>query len=249
MNSSMTDRRARAPVSRSRAFWAMASRASSSNSRSTSSRARSFWYCLMMALRGSRRIRTSMSVSRPCRVQRMGSLPINSGIMPKRRRSSLVTLSRIFLSSSKASLRTAPKPMEVCFLRRSRTIFSMLGKAPPQIKRILRVLTVARGTMAFLLLAPTGTSTSAPSRSFKSPCWTDSPLTSRELVLRFLAILSISSMKTIPFSAFSTSLSAAARSLEMTLSISSPIYPASVREVASEMASGTSRSSARVRTR
>ena len=36
--------------------------------------------------------------------------------------------------------------------------------------------------MAFLLLAPTGTSISAPSRSFSIPCWTLSPLTSRVLV-------------------------------------------------------------------
>ena len=219
----MTDLRARAPVSRSSAFSAIACMASSSKRRSTSSRARSFWYCLRMAFLGSRRILTSISVLRPCRTQSTGSLPINSGIMPKRRRSSLVTLSRIFLSSSKASLSTAPNPIEVCFLRRSLMIVSRLGKAPPQIKSMFRVFTVASGTMAFLLLAPTGTSISAPSRSLSSPCWTDSPLTSLELVFFFLAILSISSIKTIPFSAFSTSLSAAASSLEITLSISSPI--------------------------
>ena len=44
-------------------------------------------------------------------------------------------------------------------------------------------------------------------------------------------------------------MSAAARSLETTLSISSPIYPASVREVASAIANGTSRSFASVLTR
>ena len=42
---------------------------------------------------------------------------------------------------------------------------------------------------------------------------------------------------------------AAARSLLTTLSISSPMYPASVRDVASAIASGTSRSFARVLTR
>ena len=174
---------------------------------------------------------------------------MNSGIMPKRRRSSLVTLSRIFLSSSKASFKTAPNPIEVCFFSRSRMMVSRFGKAPPQINRMFLVFTVTRGTMAFLLLAPTGTSISAPSRSFRRPCCTDSPLTSLEFVFFFLAILSISSIKTIPFSAFSTSLSAAARSLEITLSMSSPMYPASVRDVASEMARGTSRRSASVRTR
>lgn len=35
------------------------------------------------------------------------------------------------------------------------------------------VLTVVSGTIAFLLLAPTGTSTSLPSKSFSIPCCTD----------------------------------------------------------------------------
>ena len=103
--------------------------------------------------------------------------------------------------------------------------------------------------MAFLLVAPTGTSTSAPSKSFNNPCCTDSPLTSRLFVFCFLAILSISSMNTIPCSARSTSLSAACRSFDKTLSTSSPIYPASVRDVASVIASGTSKSRASVFTR
>ena len=94
--------------------------------------------------------------------------------------------------------------------------------------------------MAFLLVAPTGTSTSLPSRSLSIPCCTDSPLTSLLLVVSFFAILSISSINTMPVSALSTSLSAAARSFEITLSISSPMYPASVRDVASVMARGTS---------
>ena len=56
-------------------------------------------------------------------------------------------------------------------------------------------------------------------------------------------------MKTIPVSALSTSLSAAARSFDITLSISSPMYPASVRDVASVMASGTSNNFAKVLTK
>ena len=100
-----------------------------------------------------------------------------------------------------------------------------------------------------MLVAPTGTSISLPSRSLSIPCCTDSPLTSRLLVSFFFAILSISSIKIIPCSALSTSLSAAARSFETTLSISSPIYPASVSDVASAMASGTERSFASVFTR
>ena len=132
---------------------------------------------------------------------------------------------------------------------RSLMISSRSGNAPPQINRILSVFTVAMGVMAFFWLDPTGTSTVLPSSSLSSSCCTDSPLTSRVLVCFFLAILSISSMKMMPFSARATSLSAAASSLLTTLSISSPIYPASVREVASAMARGTSSSRARVFTR
>ena len=139
--------------------------------------------------------------------------------------------------------------MDALLVRRSLMISSRSGKAPPQINKMFLVFTVASGTMAFLLFAPTGTSTSAPSKSFSMPCCTLSPLTSLVLVFFFLAILSISSMKIMPLSALSTSLSAAARSLDTTDSISSPIYPASVREVASAMAKGTSRSLARVFTR
>ena len=61
--------------------------------------------------------------------------------------------------------------------------------------------------------------------------------------------MSISSIKIIPVSAFSTSLSAAAKSFETTLSISSPIYPASVSDVASVIARGTSNNLAKVLTR
>ena len=128
-------------------------------------------------------------------------------------------------------------------------ISSKSGNAPPQINKIFFVFTVVNGTIAFLLFAPTGTSTSLPSNSFNIPCCTDSPLTSLWFVFFFFAILSISSMKIIPCSAFSTSLSAAASNLETTLSISSPIYPASVREVASVMANGTSKRRASVFTR
>ena len=179
----------------------------------------------------------------------MGSRPINSGIIPNFRISSTVTLDKRFLSLSYLSFSSELKPIEAVFVRRSRIISSRSGKAPPQIKRIFLVFTVASGTMAFLLLAPTGTSTSAPSRSLSIPCCTLSPLTSLVLVFLFLAILSISSIKIIPRSAFSTSLSAAANSLDTTDSMSSPMYPASVREVASAMARGTSSSLARVFTR
>ena len=111
------------------------------------------------------------------------------------------------------------------------------------------MFTVAKGTIAFLLVAPTGTSTSLPSSNFNNPCWTDSPLTSLFVEFCFFANLSISSINTIPVSALSTSLSAAANNLESTLSISSPIYPASVNDVASAIAKGTSNIFANVFTR
>ena len=153
----------------------------------------------------------------------MGSLPRNSGIIPNFLRSSVVAWPSRFGSSSYLPLSWAPKPMVLDLFSLSFTIFSKSGKAPPQIKRILLVSTVVIGVRAFFWLEPTGTSTWLPSRSFKSSCCTDSPLTSRLVVFFFLAILSISSIKIIPFSALSTSLSAAARSLEITLSMSSPM--------------------------
>ena len=145
----------------------------------------------------------------------------------------------MFFSSSYLSLRSALNPIEDDLLSLVLIISSRSGNAPPHINRISFVLTVTCGTIAFLLVAPTGTSISLPSNSFNIPCCTDSPLTSLLLVSFFLAILSISSINIIPCSAFSTSLSAASKSLETTDSISSPIYPASVSVVASVIASGT----------
>ena len=217
------ERSALAPVFFSRAFSAIASIASSSNSSLTSSSSRSFSYCLSMAFLGSLRILTSISLSRASSVNTTGRRPRNSGIMPYFLKSSIVTWETRFSTLSYLSFKSAINPIEACLLRRSFMISSRSGKAPPQIKRIFLVFTVTSGTIAFLLLEPTGTSISAPSRSFNIPCCTDSPLTSRLRVSFFLAILSISSINIIPCSAFSTSLPAAARSFDTTLSISSPI--------------------------
>ena len=163
--------------------------------------------------------------------------------------SSTVTFDKISLSFLYLSFKSAINPIDACLFNLSLMICSKSGNAPPQINRIFFVLTVVSGTIAFLLFAPTGTSTSLPSNNFNIPCCTDSPLTSLWFVFFFFAILSISSIKIIPRSAFSTSLSAAANNLETTLSISSPIYPASVNDVASVIASGTSKSLASVFTR
>ena len=202
-----------------------------------------------MAFFGSFNIFTSISSVSASSENMIGSRPINSGIIPNLRISSTVACMSRFSSPSYLSFKSALKPIEASLFRRSFMISSSPGKAPPHIKRIFLVSTVVIGTMAFLLLAPTGTSTSEPSKSLSIPCCTDSPLTSRWLAFLFFASLSISSIKMIPCSALSTSLSAAARSLLTTLSISSPIYPASVSDVASVMASGTSKSFARVFTR
>ena len=192
-----------------------------------------------MAFLGSFIIFTSISSVSPSSENTIGSLPKNSGIIPNSLKSSNSTFDNMLLSLSYLSLRSALKPMDDCLLSLAFIMLSSSGKAPPHINNIFLVLTVTCGTMAFLLVAPTGTSTSLPSKSLSIPCCTDSPLTSLLLVSFFLAILSISSIKMMPLSAFSTSLSAAARSFDTTLSISSPIYPASVREVASVIASGT----------
>ena len=116
--------------------------------------------------------------SNPFNVNTIGRRPRNSGIIPKFLKSSIVTFSRIVLSRSYLSFRSAPKPMDACLVRRSLMIPSRSGNAPPQINKIFLVLIVVKGTIAFLLFAPTGTSTSLPSRSFNIPCCTDSPLTS-----------------------------------------------------------------------
>ncbi len=86
-----------------------------------------------------------------------------------------------------------------------------------------------------------GTLITDPSNNFNKPCCTPSPLTSRviEGLSLFRAILSISSIKTIPLSAVGTSYSATCNNLVRMLSISSPTYPASVKTVASTIVRGT----------
>ena len=223
MYSSKIARSARAPVCFSNAIFAIAWSAPSSNSSFTSSSASNFWYCFKIAFFGSFKIWTSISSDRPSSVKIIGRRPKNSGIIPNFFKSSTVTLFKSLLSLSYLSFKSAMNPIEACLFKRSLIMDSRSGNAPPQINKIFLVSTVASGTIAFLLLAPTGTSTSLPSKSFNIPCCTASPLTSLWLVFFFLAILSISSIKIIPCSAFSTSLSAAASSLLTTLSMSSPI--------------------------
>ena len=76
---------------------------------------------------------------------------------------------------------------------------------------------------------------------FKRACWTPSPDTS--LVIEgfsdLRAILSISSIYTIPFWAKLISLSATLSKFSKIFSTSSPTYPASVKVVASAITKGT----------
>ena len=60
--------------------------------------------------------------------------------------------------------------MDDLFVKRSLIMSSRSGNAPPQMNKILSVLTVVIGVRAFFWLEPTGTSTLLPSRSFKSSC-------------------------------------------------------------------------------
>ena len=170
MNSSMIARSALAPVSFFKACSAIHSNASSSKFKLTSSIARSFRYCFKIAFFGSFKIRTRKSFVSPWSVTVTGSLPRNSGIIPNSLRSWFVTFERMSGSLSYLSFGSEPNPMDVVFVRRSLMIVSRSGNAPPQIKRILSVLTISIGVMAFFCPVPTGTSTSAPSRSFKSSC-------------------------------------------------------------------------------
>ena len=95
---------------------------------------------------------------------------MNSGIIPKALRSSVVTLDRRAGSFSSSSLRLAPNPIEDCAAIRVFIISSRSGNAPPQMKRMPFVFIIVVGVIAFLLPAPIGTSTSEPSRIFRSPC-------------------------------------------------------------------------------
>ncbi len=152
-------------------------------------------------------------------------------------------------SSLSSTLRpsSALKPMPFLPMR-SATSLSRPTKAPPQMKRMLVVSMRMSSCWGCLRPPWGGTLASVPSRILSSACCTPSPETSR-VIERFSAlraILSISSMYTMPICARSTSPSAAVISLSRMFSTSSPTYPASVRVVASAMAKGTSRKRARV---
>ena len=124
------------------------------------------------------------------------------------------------------------------------TMVSSPTNAPPAINKILRVLiSIMSPPGCFLPPPAAGIRHTVPSTIFNRACCTPSPDTS--LVIDELsplrAILSISSTNTIPCCVLATSLPDAAYNLVIKLSTSSPTYPASVIDVASAMANGTSR--------
>src|SRR6202000_2339225 len=112
--SSRMERRPRAPVLRAMALRATAFRASSVNVRPTFSMSNRRTYCFTKAFFGSVRIFTRAFSARSSRVAITGRRPTNSGIRPKRSRSSGSTwrnTSPVRRSSGSDTL--APKPMEV----------------------------------------------------------------------------------------------------------------------------------------
>ena len=84
-------------------------------------------------------------------------------------------------------------------------ILSIPSNAPPAINKILEVFISINFWSGCFLPPFGGTLTAVPSRSLSKACWTPSPETSLVIdgLSLFLAILSISSIKTIPLSAFS----------------------------------------------
>ena len=203
-------RRPRAPVLRSMAFKAIAFKASSRNSSSQFSISNIFSYCLVRAFFGLVKIVISASSSSSSNVATTGKRPTNSGINPKRIKSS----DSRSLNKSPVDFRlslprtSAPNPIPL-FSERLRITCSSPAKAPPQINRILDVSTCKNSCCGCLRPPCGGTDAIVPSISFSRACCTPSPDTSRvmEGLSDFREILSISSIYTIPVCAFSTSYS------------------------------------------
>ena len=147
----------------------------------------------------------------------IGNLPINSGIKPHFSKV-LVFKQLSFGLTGLIVFTPVVKPITPFSFF---SVIVILSKAPPQINKIFDVSIVT--TFLYIAVFPTVISTLLPSISFKSACCTPSPDTSLELpAASCLAILSISSMYTIPCSALSTSISQDCSNLKSILSTSSP---------------------------
>ena len=244
----------RAPVPRLSALRATARSADSSKVIFTSSRSNSRPYCLVSAFFGSLRICTSVSSSSASSGTHTGSRPTSSGMIPKRSRSSGSTSAKgdrdgaaFAIGRTRPSGRSSPNPIVRRPVRAS-MIFSSPSNAPPQMNRMSFVLIWMYSCCGCLRPPCGGTLATVPSRILSSACCTPSPDTSRVMLgfSDFRAILSISSMYTMPRSHSATLKSPACSSRTRMFSTSSPTYPASVSVVASAMVNGTSRMRASV---
>ncbi|MNS50027.1 hypothetical protein D3C72_826640 [compost metagenome] len=193
---SRMERRPRAPVLRVIAFLATADRASSVKVSVTFSISNRRLYCLTRAFFGSVRMVTRAASSRSSSVARTGRRPMNSGIRPKRIRSSGSTPLRMSpVRRSSISLTLAPKPIEAPAPRAEIT-FSRPAKAPPTMNRMLAVSTCRNSCCGCLRPPCGGTEATVPSMIFSRACCTPSPDTSRVIdgLSDLREILSISSM-------------------------------------------------------
>mmetsp|Transcript_9916 Transcript_9916/g.34569 ORF Transcript_9916/g.34569 Transcript_9916/m.34569 type:complete len:308 (+) Transcript_9916:1594-2517(+) len=197
--------------------------------------------CLVMAFLGSVSTATRSSSVSSLRVASTGNRPTNSGIRPCLMRSVLSTLSSASLSGLASLAHTfSPKPMEPT-LAREATVLSSPTKAPPHMKRMSLVSIWMCSPLGFFRPPFSGTFTTVPSSILRSACCTPSPETSRvmELLSLLRAILSISSMYTMPCCAMARLYCDSCSSLCRMFSTSSPTYPAWVSDVASAWTKGT----------
>ena len=163
-------------------------------------------YCLINAFLGSVKMLLKVSASNGSKWVTIGRRPNISGINPKLLISCAFTKrNKFFLCNSCSSLFTL-NPMALVLIRRA-IILSIPSNAPPQINNIFLVSTLIIFWSGCLRPPCGGTKTSVPSSIFNNPCCTPSPLTSLviEALSPFLAILSISSIYTMPLCAASTS--------------------------------------------
>ncbi len=186
----------RAPVLRLMASLAIAVRAVGSNSSETPSYSKSLLYCLVSAFFGRVRMSISAASSSSSSVAMTGRRPMNSGMRPKRVKSSGSTCAmRLETVSSVLEVMLAASPMLRLPLRME-TILSRPTNAPPQMNRMFEVSTCTNSCWGCLRPPLGGTLEMVPSMILRSACWTPSPLTSRVIegfsLLR--EILSTSSM-------------------------------------------------------
>ena len=129
-----------------------------------------------------------------------------SGINPKAFKSDGMMYCNRFSSSILSSSKEALNPT-ACRFNRLLMILSIPEKAPPAMNKISLVSTSINFCSGCFLPPLGATLTTVPSNNFNKACCTPSPETSLviEGLSPFLAILSISSIKTIPRCAFSKS--------------------------------------------